>query len=155
MAGRFLAMIVLLACSGLAAAVSSTQVQGDWEAARSPEGERLYVRLLRDGKAEIIREYDFQLPGQPGTRRGRSTAFGKWAVKKDEIVLSYGKVQDRFRYSPKLSLAEIGLNGTAAGLKPIGAPDPKSRVHGVILWKAPHDYQLTAPAGAATPGATN
>lgn len=148
MAGRFLVMILLLACSGLAAAVSSTQLQGEWEAARSPEGERLYVRLLRGGKAEIIREYDFQLPGQPGTRRGRSTAFGKWTLKKDEVVLSYGKVQDRFRYNAKLSLAEIGLGGTAAALKPIGVSDPKSRVQGVILWKAPHDYQLKAPAAA-------
>jgi hypothetical protein len=146
MAARLLAIIALLVVTGsAAAAVTSKQVQGTWEAARSPEGERLYVRLLRDGKAQIIAEYDFQLPGQAGIRRGRSTAFGKWTLKKDEVVLTYGKVRDLLRYSASLPLTEIGLDGTAPGLKPVGKPHPDSRVRGAILWKAPHDYQRKNP----------
>ena len=146
MAARLLAMIALLALTSSAAAVTGKQVQGTWEAARSPEGERLYVRFLRDGKAQIIAEYDFKLPGQPGIRRGRSTAFGKWTIKQDEVVLIYGKVRERLRYSANLPLTEIGLKGTAPGLKPVGKPDPNSRVLGAILWKAPHDYQRKTPA---------
>jgi hypothetical protein len=148
MQARFAAFLFLLALCAPAHAVSPSALLGTWEAARSPEDERMYLRLMKEGKAEIIAEYDFQLPGQPGKRRGRSTTFGKWSVKGDDITIRYAKVRDRLRYSSKLSLSEIGLEGSSAGLKPIGTPDPKSRIR-AILWKAPHEYRLKYPEEAA------
>jgi hypothetical protein len=100
------------------------------------------------GRAEIVSEYDFQLPGQPGKRRGRATTYGKWVLKGNDVTLSYSDVRDRLRYTDAASLAEIGLPGSAPGLKPMGRPAPKSRLQGT-LWKAPHDYRLKASQPAA------
>jgi hypothetical protein len=124
-------------------AVKPTALIGTWEAARSPDDERMFVRFLEKGKAEIIAEYDFQVPGTPGKRRGRSTTFGKWSVKGDDVSLTYAKVHDRLRYSEKLSLAEVGLDGVTAGLQPIGRIDSHSRIR-ATLWKAPHGYKMRA-----------
>jgi hypothetical protein len=143
------AHLLLFAGCGSAVAAGAKGLLGTWEAARSPQGERLYVRLMHKGKAEVVAEYDFQLPGQSATRRGRSTTFASWTAKGDEVTIAYAKVRDRLRYRRKLSLAGIGLEGAAPALQPVGAPDAKSRLGGVTLWRAPHDYQLKAPAHAA------
>src|SRR5262249_10310088 len=82
---------VLIASSDGALAVTVRDLAGTWETARSPGGDRLYIRLQDKGQAEVVTEYDFQLPGQP-TRRGRSTTMAKWSVKGDELTLSYAKV---------------------------------------------------------------
>jgi hypothetical protein len=127
---------------------------GTWEAARSPEDERLYVTFRDRGRVEIVAEYDFTLPGKAEKRRGRSTTYGKWSVKGDEVSISYAKVRDQLRYVAKLPLSEVGLPGSAAGLKPTGAVDPQSRIRGATLWKAPHDYRhKSAQGGAAGPAA--
>jgi hypothetical protein len=55
-------------------------------------------------------------------------------------------VRDKLRYERSLLLSQIGLRGAAAALQPIGKPDPKSRIRGTILWKAPHDYKLAPQA---------
>ena len=150
---RLAAFLFLLALCGPAHAVGAAALLGTWEAARTPEDERMYVRLMQEGKAEIIAEYDFQLPGQPGKRRGRSTTFGKWSVKGDDITIRYAKVRDRLRYSSAHPLSEIGLEGKSAGLKPAGKVDPKSRIR-AILWKTPHDYRMKhEDAAAPAPGA--
>ena len=73
----FALVLALLAWRASALAVTGKDLLGTWEAARSPGGDRLYVRLQDKGKAEVVAEYDFQLPGQP-TRRGRSTTMAKW-----------------------------------------------------------------------------
>jgi hypothetical protein len=147
---KSLAFLFLLALASPAAAAGGAALLGTWEAARGTDDERLFLRLLEKGKAEIVSEYDFQLPGQPGKRRGRSTTFGKWSVKGNSVVLTYAKVKDQLVYDDRLPLGEVGLEGTSAGLKPIGKIDPKSRIR-AILWKAPHEYKLKAPdlAGAA------
>jgi hypothetical protein len=137
--------LCLLAAGVPAHAVKASALVGTWEAARTVDDERTYVRLMEKGKAEIVAEYDFELPGQPGKRRGRSTTFAKWSVKGDDVTISYAKVNDRLRYSAQHALTEIGLEGTSAGLKPMGTRDPKSRIR-AILWKTPHDYRLKAPA---------
>jgi hypothetical protein len=137
--------LCLLAAGAPAHAVKASALVGTWEAARSVDDERTFVRLMEKGKAEIVAEYDFELPGQPGKRRGRSTTFAKWSVKGDDVTITYAKVNDRLRYSPQVALAEIGLEGVSAGLKPVGTRDPKSRIR-AILWKAPHDYKLKPPA---------
>ena len=160
---RFAVLLCLLALGGPAHAVGAAALVGSWEAARTADDDRTWVRLLEKGKAEIIAEYDFQLPGQPGKHRGRSTTFGKWSVKGDDVTITYAKVKDRLRYSAKLPLSEIGQQGQAAGLKPLGTPDPKSRIR-TILWKGPHEYQVklpeqpagspaAAPAPPSAPGA--
>jgi hypothetical protein len=151
MTSRMLALLIALALAAPAAAVGSRSLLGTWEAARSPDDERLYVHLKEKGRAEIVAEYDFALPGVPGKRRGRSTTFGTWSVTGDDVVITYAKVRDRLRYSGKLPLAEIGLSGTSPALKPSGKADPNSRLRGATLWKAPHEYRLKAPEAAAAP----
>jgi hypothetical protein len=141
MSARVFAALALFAWGTNALAVSSKDLLGTWEAARSPAGDRLYVRLQEKGKAEVVAEYDFQLPGQP-TRRGRSTTLAKWTVKGGELTLSYAKVQDRLRYNPKVPLAQIGQPGSAPALEQVGQADTNSRLRGAILWRAPHDYRL-------------
>ncbi len=152
----FALLLALFACAP-AHAVPASVLIGTWEAARSSEDERLYIKLMDQGKAEIVAEYDFQLPNMPGKRRGRSTTFAKWSVKGDEVVVTYSKVTDRLRYERALPLAEIGREGKAAALKPIGKRAAGSRLP-AILWKAPHDYKRTTaddsrkvPAPAAKP----
>jgi hypothetical protein len=98
-------LLLLFAWCAGAGAVEVGDLLGTWEAARSPDGERLYVRLMKKGKAELTAEYDFQLPGQSGVRRGRSTTFASWTVKGGEVTVSYAKVRDRLRYRRSLSLA--------------------------------------------------
>ena len=142
---RFSVLLILLALAAPASAIGTAGLLGEWEAAVSPENERLYVKLLDKGKAQIISEYDFQPPGQPGKQRGRATTYGKWTLKGNDVVLSYAKVQDRLRYSAKMPLSEIGLMGSAPGLKAAGKVDPTSRIGTTILWKAPHEYKLKPP----------
>jgi hypothetical protein len=144
MTARIFAVLALLAWSANALAVSGKELLGTWEAARSPSGERLYVHLQEKDKAEVVAEYDFQLPGQP-TRRGRSTTMAKWTVKGSELILTYAKVQDRLRYNPKMPLAQIGQQGRAPALAQIGPADANSRLRGAVLWRAPHDYRLKEP----------
>lgn len=148
MTARVLAVLALLAWGTNALAVSSKDLLGTWEAARSPAGDRLYLRLQDKGKAEVVAEYDFQLPGQP-TRRGRSTTMAKWTVKGGELTLTYAKVRDRLRYNPKVPLAQIGQPGSAPALEQVGQADTNSRLRGAILWRAPHDYRLRGPEPAA------
>jgi hypothetical protein len=144
----------LLAAAPAWAVTPGVLTANTWEAARTPDDERTYVRFLPMSKAEIVSEYDFKLPGRPGKSRGRATTFGKWTLKGDEVTISYADVRDRLRYSDKVSLAAVGAQGTAPGLTPIGKPAEKSRLR-VTLWKAPHDYKLKAPAsaGASKPAA--
>ena len=153
MNARFAVLLSLFALCGPAYAVGASALLGTWEAARTAEDERMYVRLMEKGKAEIVAEYDFELPGQPGKRRGRSTTFAKWRVTGDDVTISYAKVRDRLRYSSAHPLSEIGLEGKSAGLKPAGKVDPKSRIR-AILWKTPHDYRMKyEDAAAPAPGA--
>ncbi len=144
MYARVLVLLCLFLFCADALAVGARDLLGTWEAARSPDGERVYVRLMEKGQAEVVAEYDLQLPGQP-VRRGRSTTFAKWTVKGSELTLTYAKVRDRLRYSQKAPLSQIGLAGSAPALAPVGKADANSRLQGVILWKAPHDYQVKAP----------
>ncbi len=152
---RIFALTLALAICAPAYALSATALLGTWEAARTVDDERVYIRLLEKGKAEIVAEYDFQLPNMPGKRRGRSTTFAKWSVKGSDITVTYAKVTDRLRYNASLPLAEIGLEGKAAGLKPVGKRNAASRLS-TTLWKAPHEYKLKPAAdsgGAAAPAA--
>jgi len=145
---RVLVVVALLAWSVNVLAVSGKELLGTWEAARSPSGDRLYVHLQEKGKAEVVAEYDFQLPGQPA-RRGRSTTIAKWTVKGNELILTYAKVRDRLLYNPKMPLAQIGQQGAAPGLEQVGQADANSRLRGAVLWRAPHDYRLKEPEPVA------
>ena len=142
---RFLVLMFMLTLASPAAALGTAALLGEWEAARTPDNERLFVKLLAKGKAEIVAEYDFQFPGQPGKQRGRATVFGKWSLQGNDVMLSYANVRDRLRYFAKLPLSEIGLTGSAPALKPLGEADPKSRIGAAILWKAPHEYRIKLP----------
>ncbi len=148
MTARVFGVLALLAWCVNALAVGSKDLVGTWEAARSPAGDRLYVRLQEKGKAEVVAEYDFQLPGQ-STRRGRSTTTAKWTVKGSELTLTYAKVRDRLRYNPKVPLAQIGQPGSAPALEQVGQVDANSRLRGAVLWRAPHDYRLKGPEPVA------
>lgn len=146
---RCLALVLGLAVCVPAHAVGVSALIGTWEAARSPEDERLYIRLMEKGKAEIIAEYDFQLPNMPGKRRGRSTTFARWTVKGDDVTVTYAKVRDRLRYHAQLPLDEIGEQGKSAALKPTGKSSTNTRLPST-LWKAPHDYKLKAAQSSAS-----
>ena len=137
-------LLVIAAAAVSTAAAAPASLNGSWEAARTPDDERLYLVLKDMGKAEIVTEYDLALPGQ-GKRRGRSTSFASWTLKGNEVILSYAQIKDRLRYVADESLSAIGLTGTAPALKPVGTPNPKSRIGMAILWKAPHEYRLKAP----------
>jgi hypothetical protein len=53
-----------------------------------------------------------------------------------------------------MPLSEIGLMGSAPGLKAAGKVDPKSRIGTTILWKAPHEYKMKpeqSPLGEKNP----
>jgi hypothetical protein len=80
MSVRLTALLFFSAFCADALAVGAKDLLGTWEAARSPEGERVSVRLMEKGKA-----------------------------------------------------------------------DTNSRLRGVVLWKAPHDYQLKADSQANVP----
>jgi hypothetical protein len=142
--------ILLLAAGVLSSPADAAppKLTGSWEAARTPDDERLYLVLKDMGKAEIIGEYDFTLPGQSGKRRGKSTTFGHWSVDGDQITVTYSKFVDRLRYVEKESLSALGLTGSAPALTPMGKRDPKSKLGTAILWKAPHDYRVRAPESA-------
>jgi hypothetical protein len=147
----FALLAVAWACAPVAIAATPV-LAGSWEAARTPDDERLYLVLKDMGKAEIVAEYDLAIPGQP-PRRSRATTFGSWALKGGEVTITYSKIKDRLRYVGEEPLAAIGLPGAAPALKPVGKPDPKSRIGTTILWKAPHDYRLKAEPSSAQPPA--
>jgi hypothetical protein len=156
------AALLLLTAGALSSAASAgpPKLTGSWEAAHTPDDERVYLVLKDMGKAEIVAEYDFTLPGQPGKRRGRSITFGKWKVQGNDLTVTYAKLTDRLRYIEREPLKGVGLRGSAPALTPVGKPHPKSKLGSAVLWKAPHDYRVKAPesvppvAGAtAAPGA--
>jgi hypothetical protein len=151
---RAFALFALVASAAPAWAIKpGTLMANTWEAARTPEGERTYVRFLAGGKAEVVSEYDFQLPGQAGKHRGRATTYGKWSVKGDEVTVRYAQIRDRLQYTEKASLSGLGLEGSAPALKVVGKPAEKSRLQ-ATLWKAPHEYRLKPqPEPASAPAA--
>lgn len=141
----FIAACLLLAAGSASAAPKFT---GTWDAARTADDERVTLVLKDMGKAEIINEYDLSVPGQP-KRRGRSTSFGKWSVKGDEVVVTYSKISDRLRYREQVSLSPVGQDGSAPALTPVGKPPKNSKIGAATLWKGPNDYRLKAQAPAA------
>jgi hypothetical protein len=152
------AAFLLLAVGGLSSAASAAQpkLTGSWEAAHTADEERVYLVLKDMGKAEIVAEYDFTLPGQPGKRRGRSTTFGKWKMDGNDVVVTYAKLTDRLRYVEREPLKAVGLTGSAPALTPVGKAHPKSKLGSVVLWKAPHEYRVKALGAqpiAGTPAA--
>lgn len=122
----------------------AAELLGNYESARSVDDERVQLRLFSQGKAQIIAEHNFLMPGDETRRRGRTTSYGKWTSKAGVVTLTYSNIQDRLRYSPTTSRASVGLEGGAPGLVPIKPVSPKSRLKGVTLWKAPHDYRMKA-----------
>jgi hypothetical protein len=141
-------LLLVASATSLAAHAAPPKLTGQWEAARTPDDERLYLVLKDMGKAEIIGEYDFTLPGQSGKRRGKSTTFGHWTLDGDQITVTYAKFTERLRYVEQEALSAIGLSGTAPALKPVGKRDPKSKLGTAILWKAPHDYRVKGAESA-------
>jgi len=146
MKSSFIAALLLLAAGIVSAA--PPKLTGSWDAARTPQDEGVSLVLKDMGKAEIVAEYDITLPGQ-GRRHGRSTSFGTWAVKGNDVLVTYSKITDRLRYSDRVSLSAVGQTGQAPALKPVGKPPANSKIGTAILWKGPHAYRIKAPAGDA------
>ena len=146
----FAALVLLCACAVVpAAGAGQPAVAGTWEAARALNQERLYIVLSDKGKAEVVEEYELPVPGKQ--QRVRSSTFGTWVRKGNEIVVTYGNVMDRLRYMARAPLATIGLTGSAPALKPVGKPDARSKVGSEVLWKAPHDYHVKPDESAQAP----
>jgi hypothetical protein len=140
MTTRTIALCILVALAAPAGAVGRSALLGTWEAAQTPDDQRLSVTFHENGKAEIVSEFDFQMPGNPAIRRGHLTTYAKWTLKGDDIVLTYDKVREHLRYVAEHPLSEVGLTGVAPALMPAGLGRPDSRVR-VTLWKAPHEYK--------------
>lgn len=152
MKSSFIAAVVLFVAADVCA--GPPKLTGVWAAARTADDETVSVVLKDMGKAEIINDYDISLPGG-AKRHGRSTSFGKWALKGNDVLVTYSKITDRLRYSDHESLSAIGQTGDASALKPVGKPDKNSKIGSAILWKAPHEYRVKAPTApeAAAPRA--
>jgi hypothetical protein len=145
-------LVAAVAANG--AIADTPRLTGTWEAARTPDDERVYLVLKDLGKAEIVAEYDFTLPGQTGKKRGKSTTFGKWTVQAGEVIVSYAKIKDRLRYAGNEPLAALGLSGSAPALKPVGKANPKSKIGTLVLWKGPHDFKVKENAPPPASGAS-
>jgi hypothetical protein len=124
------------------ARVARASVVGDYETARTPDDERVQLKLQAGGKAQIVAEHNFQIPGDAAKRRGRSTTYAKWVQRGSVVTVSYARIKDQLRFDGKTSLTSIGLTGAAPALSPIKPVNPKSRLRGAILWKAPHNYKM-------------
>ena len=156
---QIFAVLLLLGAGALpsVAAPAQPQVSGSWEAARTANDERLYVVLGKEGKAEIVTEYDIPLPGGPGKRRVRSSMFAKWTRQSNDVVITYANIKDRLRYVARQPLSALGLNGSAPALKPVGKADARSQIGSQLLWKAPHEYRVKTsqttqpPTGSGEP----
>ena len=57
MNARFAVLLSLFALCGPAYAVGASALLGTWEAARTPEDERMYVRLARREEREVLAEF--------------------------------------------------------------------------------------------------
>ncbi len=141
-AGILAACVTFITLSHAAPSVPT----GEYATARTADDERVQLMLLTGGKAQIIAEHNFQIPGDEGKRRGRTTSYGKWSQKGDVVTLTYSRIKDRLRFDSKTSLAKIGLAGVAPALTQFKPVHTNSRLKGATLWKAPHDYRLKAPA---------
>lgn len=149
MKSSFVAVLLVLVCGMVSAA--PPKLTGSWEAARTPDEERVSLVLKDMGKAEIVSDYDITVPGQ-SRRHGRSTSFGTWSVKGNDVLVRYSKITDRLRYSDRVSLSAVGQKGEAPALQPVGKPHANSKIGTMVLWKGPHEYRIKAapaPAGAA------
>lgn len=128
--------------------------EGEYASALSVDDERVQIRLLSKGKAQIIAEHNFLMPGDETRRRGRTTSYAKWSQKGDIVTLTYSRVTDRLRYNAKTPLAALGLQGSAPGLAIVKPIHSKSRLRIGTFWKAPHDYRMKASeSGPTTPSA--
>lgn len=142
--------LVLLGVGALVPTADATETDfsGTWEAARTVKDERLYIVLGADGKAEVVEEYELPTPGK---QRARSSTFGKWARKGNDVVVTYGSVTDRLHYVAREPLAAVGVNGRAPALKPVGKPNARSKIGSEVLWKGPHEYRAKADGNAQAP----
>lgn len=123
-------------------------IAGEYESARTADDEFVRLTLKAGGKAIIVAENNFQIPGDPEKRRGRTTSYAKWSRKGEIVTLRYSKITDRLRYDAATPLKPIGLGGAAPALTPIGKTDAQSRLRKLILWRSPHTYRLVEPVGA-------
>jgi hypothetical protein len=137
------AVVLLLSAGALLPAAGAAQpgVTGAWEAARTANDERLYIVLGDKGKAEVVEEYLLPMPGK---QRARSSTFGKWTRKGNDVVVTYGNITDRLRYVAREPLTAVGRSGSAPALKPVGKPSSRSKIGSEVLWKAPHEYRIKA-----------
>lgn len=145
------AALILLGAGVLVPTAGAGQpaINGTWEAARTVNDERLYIVLSDQGKAEVVEEYELPMPGKK--QRARSSTFGKWVHRGNEIVVTYGNISDRLRYVAREPLAAVGITGSAPALRPVGKPDARSKIGLEVLWKGPHEYHMKPADNAQTP----
>lgn len=126
-------------------------LMGDYESARTSDEEFVRLSLQAGGKAVIVAENNFMIPGDASKRRGRTTSYGKWSRKGEIVTVTYSKVRDRLKFDTATPLARIGMTGTAVALAPAGKVDARSRLKNLTLWRLPHKYRL--PEASAGPAA--
>ena len=154
-ARRLLQCAWLIAFTTPVAFAAAPVLVGGYESARTSDDEFVRVTLEGKGRAVIVEEHNFQIPGDPAKRRGRTTTYGKWSRKGNSITLTYARIKDRLRYDAALSLQPLGQSGTAAALTPIKPVDGNSRLKNLILWRLPHAYRQPAQDGGSAPPAAS
>jgi len=145
------ALAGLLVASSPQGWAGARTLDGEYESARTPDDEFIRLTLRPDGKAMIVAENNFQIPGDAAKRRGRTTSYGKWTRKGETVTVRYSKVTDRLKFDTATPLARIGLPGTAPALSPVGKADARSRLGTATLWRLPHSYRLPEQPAAPSP----
>lgn len=139
---------------GEAAWAAPSGLAGEYETARTHDDEFTRLTLKPDGRATIVAENNFQIPGDPEKRRGRTTTYGKWTAKGAVVTLTYSKVRDRLRFDAATPLARIGQSGKAPALI-VNKSVAGSRLNNATLWRLPHAFKLPEPASAPATSATS
>jgi hypothetical protein len=95
------------------------------------------LNLKKGGVAEIVMEtweagkYD---------KRDSEKTVGRWSAKGNLVTVEYNGITETFVYDENLSLAELGFQGGAPGLKQIRYADEKAIIGYYSLWKLPHKF---------------
>jgi hypothetical protein len=115
---------------------ANTSIEGVYQSISESEW-AVTVTLLSGSKAEI--ELENWLAGEYDKRTIRIVK-STWSKVDNKIVMKYDGITDVLIYSENLSLSDLGLEGGAPGLMQEPPIAEKSIVHGIKLWKKPHEF---------------
>jgi hypothetical protein len=128
-----LAVTTLVGCAQVLPTVDSGPIAGRYDALSESDW-ALSLILQSDGRALI--EHTWWEPGEHGDTVLKRTP-GRWELSGSEVILSYQGVTDTLRYSPRLSLSDVGGSGRRPGLMGVAPVDRHSLIGIAKLWRQP------------------